>query len=898
MINCYLSKMPLVKLLTPLAVVLASWQAENVEAFAPQSAVTMQTNFPLASLDNHHQPTPLHMAATGKESDDSDDEGGKKESPFQLRRRLKKHVLHNPILWSAATMVAGAATPLGGAVLRTKPAMASAPVMALPKAEDRDPGTDAMQEYERQMRTETQQELDEMAQKAREIEKTQGPGARMKFEKDFKQKQEQRAKQKAEDFVKLKQNLLEQGIDPWCDLEGQRQVILHERGVDLAEVDGTPFALEKMMQEKRPRESQKFQKAPHRDMIKLMVQDMKNRGTDYLEYFENHKDQTMTMLEMQTPQAIAMVQTYKANMEEYGQITKPRPGEMSMKEKQAVLAADPKAQKELEKQRKAGEQAKLKAEKARLKAEAKAEKERAKAEAKAAKEEAKRAKLEKKEEEKQARIASAAAAAAATVAGASAASAGAAIESTVSAAPTLPDSVPEIPSPAEITAESEATGETSLFPEAPSSSSSSSDVSTATPGVLSKFKAPIAVVGIGAGAYGLKMYRDKQALEEEERQRQFKLMMEGDGTAPAPSPSFSDSDDMDIDSLGVPDEIITPVKESPVPTPVPAPVEQPAPSPAPAAKKRRFGIFKSKGDGRETDLSQLIQPDAQAPEFARLLGKVLTFGAPGRFPAAMQTLGNDLPMEEFDLLKAQELLISSRVSAGLEVSQSAEIFANVVNCMLIDIVDLASSSLKEKESKKTVDAINIVVDFMNHAASLYDSVAEGATITPVTYSGKLAKSKLEQMYSQYAVGGMLNMAEMTDDFDSRVQLLRDVFAISEKKAEGLMMKAMQKNMMEMMKSGEGMDDMMKNMGMDPSMMAGLMGGGPEGEMDPEQLKTMLRELKAAKDSGDISKEELDSVRAVFKESFGASIDELMQQSEGATGEDREVLDLIKSVLED
>ena len=165
----------------------------------------------------------------------------------------------------------------------------------------------------------------------------------------------------------------------------------------------------------------------------------------------------------------------------------------------------------------------------------------------------------------------------------------------------------------------------------------------------------------------------------------------------------------------------------------------------------------------------------------------------------------------------------------------------------------------------------------------------------MVYEGSLSKSKLEQMFSAYAVSGMMDMENLSEDFDSRVNLLQDVFQINEKKAEGLMMKAMQKQMMEMMKDGKGMEEMMKGMG-DMGGLGDLMGaGGMDGAgMDTEQLMGMMRELKAAKDRGEISKEELDSVRGMFKETFGSSIDSL-DESE-MSDEDKEVLAVMKEIL--
>jgi hypothetical protein len=160
-----------------------------------------------------------------------------------------------------------------------------------------------------------------------------------------------------------------------------------------------------------------------------------------------------------------------------------------------------------------------------------------------------------------------------------------------------------------------------------------------------------------------------------------------------------------------------------LPPTAPAPAE-PAAAPEPPKKKRGIKSMFSKksGNGRETDLSKLVSPDAKAPQVASLLAKLLSFGAPGRFPRVTAMPG-DMPMEEFDLEKAKDMLVAACADAGVSTEEGADIFANVVNCMLVDLVDLASTSLKEEE-KVTFDAINIVINFMNHAASLYDAVAE------------------------------------------------------------------------------------------------------------------------------------------------------------------------------
>jgi hypothetical protein len=83
-------------------------------------------------------------------------------------------------------------------------------------------------------------------------------------------------------------------------------------------------------------------------------------------------------------------------------------------------------------------------------------------------------------------------------------------------------------------------------------------------------------------------------------------------------------------------------------------------------------------------------------------------------------------------------------------------------------------------------------------------------------------------------------------------------------------------------------------------MGGMPGMGGE-DMDPEQLKEMLRELKKLKDSGQIPAEQMKEVKTQFKEYFGSTIEDVVKEadSEGELGtQDKELLDLVKSVLYD
>lgn len=367
---------------------------------------------------------------------------------------------------------------------------------------------------------------------------------------------------------------------------------------------------------------------------------------------------------------------------------------------------------------------------------------------------------------------------------------------------------------------------------------------------------------------------------------------------PKPPKSKIDDDDLPEESAKPP--------AAPKPTPPPPAPAAPAPKP-----KRKLGIFsKRNADARETDINNLIGSKATAPEFARLLAQILTFGAPGRFPD-IAAWKEKMPFDKFDLETAKSLLTEMREDLDLSDEQSAEIFASVVNCMIIDIVDLAASTLKgkNKDEKIAVEAINVVMDFMDHAASLFDAVAKDVTIKPVTYGGSLRKKDLEEMFSVYAGSSMMSLDALAGGGTSqdRVDTLQLVFAITDKKAEGLMQKHMMKMMMNLMKDGgKGLEGMPGMEGMEEMMQAmGGMGGLPGmdgGEMSPEDLKQTLGMMKDLMDSGQVSEEELAEVRSQFKQMYGSDISDLIKKAsdegaeQGMTDDERELLDMFKRIL--
>ena len=841
-----------------------------------------------------HQPQSQYIVALSNVRNDDSNCAERGDAHSAQSRRTIRTMLHSALTSISRSVtftrknlrfvvaVTIAASTLSGnsRFMKIESCSASAPVMAIPKAEGRDPITEALEVHQRKKAAAAQKELNEMAATARKIEAEQGEMARIKYEKEYKDAQMARAQSKLVEVEQLKRKLLDEGICPFTDMEGQRQVIELQQGIDLGKVQGTPLYLEKEWEVKNPARSMKVKKAMNRRVVACMVQDMKNRDIDPLEYFQKHQDQTEVILDMKPELAMRLVQQYEMNLEEYGQITKPKEGEMSVKEKLALTKTTDVAG------TRAADKAAAKAKADELRRISKEEKMKEQAAAKAAKDAAKADANRLKQQAKAEATAAAAAATAAAMAAATAAT-DAAMSSAESILSSADSSIQQQASPGSTTsgineaATDDSDSSVTTITKAVTPSSESSSLLSMAP------KAVGAIAIVGGGGYAFTVQRKNAAIAEEERRRQFQLLMEGSTTTTKPKSSITPNTAPAL-------EVIL--------DNVPSKMEVPASPPVDTPKPKRLGIksvFGKKKNDREVDLNTLLST-TKAPTFATTLAKLLTFGAPGRFRSTLALPGS-LPMDTFDLSVAQEILITQQNVDNLSREESAEVFANVVNCMLIEIVDLAATALKEKDDKVKTDAINIVIDFMNHAASLYLSIADGVTIKPVTYCGDLSKSKLEDMYSIYASSSLMNAGEIPDDYDNRVALLQDVFEINEKKAQGLMMKAMQKNMAEMLKSGkgmEGMEEMMKGMG---GGMPGLGGAGDGEGPSPEALKEMLVSLKELKDSGSIPAEEFELVKKQFQDSFGSSVDDIVREADAKQEElsttDRELLSLMKSIMD-
>jgi hypothetical protein len=145
-------------------------------------------------------------------------------------------------------------------------------------------------------------------------------------------------------LVQLKRNLLREGIDPYMDWEGQRQVHFHSTGIDLAGggVGGGlaapwPAAASSSNSEtprqfvERQWERAQGHYAPHsapaqkllrnqRHVLRCVVQDLEARGIDPLEYLERNPRHLQSIHQLSHREAERLAVLYNRNLHRHGRI--------------------------------------------------------------------------------------------------------------------------------------------------------------------------------------------------------------------------------------------------------------------------------------------------------------------------------------------------------------------------------------------------------------------------------------------------------------------------------------------------------------------------------------------------------------------------------------------------
>ena len=530
------------------------------------------------------------------------------------------------------------------------------------------------------------------------IRREKGEFAAKQFDETFKAKLRLEDAQKSLQTAMLKRDLLLKGIQP-NSLEFNGYLFEKLYGVNLFEVPGTEY------------------QTVFGELQKMSPEELQQKRKENLVTYKEEIDEALKIVELSKANVKRMAASLGV--------------EVDLGEDDQAIASTEVVPSDKEK---------LKLEKAKAKEEAKLLKEKKKAENKAAKEEANRlkaelkAKAKKEKDDLQLAAKAAAAAAAGTVAAGQAAAnevASQVVEQTNMASMITEDGVEQ-----HITSDDQAdvTDQSSMA--LVNDKESNIGTSSTKDGKFKIIKTAGASIGVGVVAFqGWAVYKKRSDDAEAKRMEQFKLIMGNSDSEDAPDEptSFDDSVSSKYNQFSSGSEPSEPIVETTLESAneVSGPQDtnvEPAVVPEIGKKKKKKGIAgifsKNDENARETDINNLFVSSAVASNFSKVLAGILTFGAPGRFPEIESLEGRP---STFELESAKEILSQTREDEGLTTVQAAESFACVVNCMIITIIDLASSTLKEKDDKVTVDALNVVLDFMDHAASLYDAVADVST---------------------------------------------------------------------------------------------------------------------------------------------------------------------------
>lgn len=551
------------------------------------------------------------------------------------------------------------------------------------------------QNREMEVRSATDQKHAAVLNKIRE---EKGEFAARQYDEKFKTRLRLEDAKKSLATAKLKRDLLLKGIQP-NSLEFNGYLFDKLYGVNLFEVPGTEY--QNVFGEKQ----------------KMTDEEIQKERAENIATYKEEIDEAVKIVEISTANVKRMADALGIEVDLGDE------ADTDSKQPAAIAGSN----KETKKQ-----------EKIKAKKEAQAIKEKAKAEKKAAKEEDNRLKTEQKAKAKKEKESMKLATKATAAATASAVVGQATVADNIVSQVMEQESAPSIIAETVTETEQQLSSDDSLDADEESVTAIVDKTeSTAVTVVESDKKIKImkstgASILAGTAAFqGWSMYKKKSEEAEAKRMEQFKLIMgssEDDEKVDTSEEVSAKYDalfsDTDTDVTSAPAPTIEPETKAEVPPALDTNIE-PAVVPEIGKKKRKKGIggifAKNDENARETDINNLFEPSAVASTFSKTLAGILTFGAPGRFPD-LESL--ESRPSSFDLESAKETLSQTRESEGLTTVQAAEAFACVVNCMIITITDLASVTLKAKDDKVTVDALNVVLDFMDHAASLYDAVAD------------------------------------------------------------------------------------------------------------------------------------------------------------------------------
>jgi len=195
---------------------------------------------------------------------------------------------------------------------------ASAPIVMQKKYEAPDIKGEALKAAKEEQAAIKEGEVEIHRLKCEEIEAEKGKAARDAYDAEYQVASKKRAEEKVIQGKKLLYDLADQGICPFTDVEGQRQLCLREDGYDLSRVPGTAQQQE-MMMISRPKHIAKREK--QRFIIKCIVDDIKLKGEDPVEYLQNNMEKSIEVQKYPDGKLNAVFTRYEAIIAQRGSLS-------------------------------------------------------------------------------------------------------------------------------------------------------------------------------------------------------------------------------------------------------------------------------------------------------------------------------------------------------------------------------------------------------------------------------------------------------------------------------------------------------------------------------------------------------------------------------------------------
>ncbi len=230
----------------------------------------------------------------------------------------------NRVARTLKTLKKVAMAPLIAATLLVfdpRSAMASAPVTPIKNFKPPDSKAIALKKINDERNREKMKEEMAYQIKCDEIEEAEGKAARIAYEKLVQDKKIVEAEQRSLNRRKLLYSLIEEGICPFADVEGERQIYIFDHGIDLNKVPAT--TQQKEMMNLRRDHDQKLAKRREKEryIVKCIVQDQILQGKDPLEYLENNQQKTKEVMNFKDRHLDAIVARYQELVSTQGSIS-------------------------------------------------------------------------------------------------------------------------------------------------------------------------------------------------------------------------------------------------------------------------------------------------------------------------------------------------------------------------------------------------------------------------------------------------------------------------------------------------------------------------------------------------------------------------------------------------